>query len=273
MHGSVDITSLSFGYTESDPIFSGINLRLAPGQVFCLLGPNGSGKSTLLKCIMQVLTPKAGRVAVDGQDLSGLSANRIAAKLGFVPQSLVSAFPFTVAEIVVMGRASQIPMTASPSSKDRDLAMAALERMGIQHLALRPCHQLSGGEWQQVLIARALTHSPHILLLDEPCSHLDIGNQVKILEIVNRLARDGITILMASHFPDHAFLTAHQVGILKNGRLLALGNPDDTLCESVLYDTYGIHIRVVTVKKEVNRKICIPVLQEINRPVPAKEVS
>lgn len=273
MHGSVDITGLAFGYTESEPVFFGIDLSLVPGQVFCLLGPNGSGKSTLLKCIMQVLTPNAGRVKIDGQDLGKLSASRIAAKLGFVPQSLVSAFPFTVAEIVVMGRASQIRMTASPSKKDQDLAMAALERMGIAHLALRPCHQLSGGEWQQVLIARALTHSPHVLLLDEPTSHLDIGNQVKILEIVNRLARDGITILMASHFPDHAFLTAHQVGILKHGRLRALGNPDETLCESVLYDTYGIHIRVVTVEKEVNRKICIPVLQEINRPVPAKEVS
>jgi iron complex transport system ATP-binding protein len=212
-------------------------------------------------------------VAVDGQDLNGLSASRIASKLGFVPQSLVSAFPFTVAEIVVMGRASQIRMTASPSKKDRDLAMTALERMGIAHLSLRPCNQLSGGEWQQVLIARALTHSPQVLLLDEPCSHLDIGNQVKILEIVNRLAQDGITILMASHFPDHAFLTAHQVGILKKGRLMALGNPDDTLCESLLYDTYGIHIRVVTVEKEVNRKICIPVLRENNRPVPVKEVS
>jgi iron complex transport system ATP-binding protein len=273
MHSSVDITGLSFGYAESDPIFSGINLRLAPGQVFCLLGPNGSGKSTLLKCIMQVLTPASGRVAVDGEDLSGMSANRIAAKLGFVPQSLVSVFPFTVAEIVVMGRASQIPMTASPSSKDRGLAMAALERMGIQHLAQRPCNQLSGGEWQQVLIARALTHSPNVLLLDEPTSHLDIGNQVKILEIVNRLAQDGITILMASHFPDHAFLIAHQVGILKNGRLLALGNPDETLCESVLYDTYGIHIRVMTVEKGVNRKICIPLLHENTRPTHAKEVS
>jgi iron complex transport system ATP-binding protein len=273
MHGSVDITGLAFGYTESEPVFSGIDLSLAPGQVFCLLGPNGSGKSTLLKCIMQVLTPNAGRVAVDGQNLNGLSASRIASKLGFVPQSLVSAFPFTVAEIVVMGRASQIRMTASPSKKDRDLAMAALERMGITHLALRPCHQLSGGEWQQVLIARALTHSPQVLLLDEPCSHLDIGNQVKILEIVNRLAQDGITILMASHFPDHAFLTAHQVGILKKGRLMALGNPDDTLCESLLYDTYGIHIRVVTVEKEVNRKICIPVLRENNGTSSVKEVS
>jgi len=273
MHGSVDITGLAFGYTKSEPVFSGIDLRLEPGQVFCLLGPNGSGKSTLLKCIMQVLTPKAGRVKVDGQELGGLSASQIATKLGFVPQSLVSAFPFTVAEIVVMGRASQIRMTASPSKKDRDLAMAALERMGIVHLALRPCNQLSGGEWQQVLIARALTHSPDVLLLDEPTSHLDIGNQVKILEIVNRLAEDGITIIMASHFPDHAFLTAHQVGILKHRCLQALGNPDETLCESVLYDTYGIHIRVITVKDGINRKICIPVLSENTGPGFAKEAS
>ncbi|MDT8380232.1 MAG: ABC transporter ATP-binding protein [Desulfotignum sp.] len=220
MHGRVDITGLAFGYTASEQIFSGIDIHLAPGQVFCLLGPNGSGKSTLLKCIMQLLSPVAGRVELDGLDLDRLSANRIAGKLGFVPQSLVSAIPFTVAEIVVMGRASQIRMTASPSKKDRDMAMAALERMGIAHLA-----------------------------------------------------EDGITILMASHFPDHAFLTSHQVGILKNGRLLALGNPDDTLSESLLYDTYGIHIRVVEVKKDIHRKICVPVLQESSPRTPVKEVS
>jgi len=125
MSDRIDISGLAFGYRESEPIFSGLDIHLKPGQVFCLLGPNGSGKSTLLKCIMQVLTPASGRVTVDGEDLSGMSANRIAAKLGFVPQSLVSVFPFTVAEIVVMGRASQIPMTASPSSKDRGLAMTS----------------------------------------------------------------------------------------------------------------------------------------------------
>ena len=272
MHGQIDITGLAFGYTEQERIFSDIDILLEPGQVFCLLGPNGSGKSTLLKCIMQLLTPAAGRVKVDGEDLSRLDANRIAAKLGFVPQTLVSAFPFTVAEIMVMGRASRIRMTASPTKKDHDMAMASLEKMEIAHLALRPCNQLSGGEWQQVLIARALTHSPKVLLLDEPTSHLDIGNQIKILEIVNSLAQDGITIIMASHFPDHAFLTAHQVGILKNGRLLALGNPDDTLCEDVLFDTYGIHIRVFKVEEGINRKICIPMLHP-RTGVLVKEVS
>ncbi|HKJ99226.1 MAG TPA: ABC transporter ATP-binding protein [Desulfotignum sp.] len=272
MHGRIDIRGLAFGYTERDCIFSDINILLEPGQVFCLLGPNGSGKSTLLKCIMQLLIPAAGSVRIDGEALSGLDANDIAGKLGFVPQTLVSAFPFTVAEIVVMGRASQIRMTASPAKKDRDMAMASLEKMGIVHLAHRPCNQLSGGEWQQVLIARALTHSPKVLLLDEPTSHLDIGNQIKILEIVNSLAKDGITIIMASHFPDHAFLTAHQVGILKNGRLLALGNPDDTLCEDVLFDTYGIHIRVLKVEEDINRKICIPVLHPHTRTL-VKEVS
>lgn len=272
MHGRIDITGLAFGYTEQDPIFSDIDICLEPGQVFCLLGPNGSGKSTLLKCIMQVLTPGAGRVEVDGKDLSGLRANQIAEKLGFVPQTLVSAFPFTVADIVVMGRASQIRMTASPSKKDHAMAMTSLEKMGIVHLAKRPCNQLSGGEWQQVLIARALTHSPRILLLDEPTSHLDIGNQVKILEIVNRLAKDGITIIMASHFPDHAFLTAHQVGILKNGRLMALGNPEDTLNEDILFNTYGIHIRVLKLARGINRNICIPMLHPHTETL-VKEVS
>ena len=122
-------------------------------------------------------------------------------------------------------------------------------------------NRLSGGEWQLVLIARALTQSPRVLLLDEPTSHLDLGNQVKILEKVGSLSRDGITIIMASHFPDHAFLHADQVGILKNRSMAVSGKPDQVLTEEVLFSTYGIHIRVVEVLDGINRKICIPVLK------------
>ena len=247
MHGSVDITGLAFGYTKSEPVFSGIDLRLEPGQVFCLLGPNGSGKSTLLKCIMQVLTPKAGRVKVDGQELGGLSASQIATKLGFVPQSLVSAFPFTVAEIVVMGRASQIRMTASPSKKDRDLAMAALERMRIAHLALRPCNQLSGGEWQQVLIARALTHSPNLLLLDEPTSHLDISNQIKIYRMMQRLAHDWkMAVICVSHDINLAARFADVLVLMRRGSVIAAGPCDQIINKDILQKTYDIDIKLIS---------------------------
>jgi len=262
MTGRVDINNLFFGYTdrEEDLIFSNINLAIDPGEVFCLLGPNGSGKSTLLKCIARLLKPSTGTVSIDAENLNTQSSGKIARKLGFVPQSLVSAFPFRVEDIVIMGRASRINMISSPSQKDRDKAVASMERIHIAHLAKRPCNRLSGGEWQQVLIARALTQSPRVLLLDEPTSHLDLGNQIKILEVVDSLSKEGITIIMASHFPDHAFLTADKVGILKDQSMVALGNPDQVLSEKILEATYGISIRVIRIFEGVNRKICVPVL-------------
>ncbi len=265
MAGRVDIHNLSFGYSQhwEDRIFSEIDISLNPGEVFCLLGPNGSGKSTLLKCITRLLRPTSGNVRIDGDNLTDMSPGKIARKMGFVPQSLTSTFPFTVEEIVVMGRASRISMISSPSRKDREMAMASLEQIGIARLAKRPCNRLSGGEWQLVLIARALTQSPGVLLLDEPTSHLDLGNQIKILEVVENLSGSGITIIMASHFPDHAFLNADQVGILKKGRLLALGAPDEVLTDDVLETTYGIRIRVIRVLENINRKICVPVLRAV----------
>lgn len=264
MAGRVNINNLSFGYTdrEEDLIFSKISFDLEPGEVFCLLGPNGSGKSTLLKCIARLLKPLGGSVCLDGENLNALSAGKIAGKLGFVPQSLVSAFPFTVEDIVIMGRASRISMISSPSEKDRDQAWASMEKIGIAHLAKRPCNRLSGGEWQLVLIARALTQSPGVLLLDEPTSHLDLGNQIKILEVVNGLSREGITIIMASHFPDHAFLNADKAGILKDHSLIALGDPDTVLSEDILESTYGITIKIVRIDEGINRKICVPILNQ-----------
>jgi len=267
MAGRIDIRDLAFGYTDKteDRIFSNINISLKPGEVFCLLGPNGSGKSTLLKCISRLLKPAKGQVAIDGKDLNTMSPGHIAGKLGYVPQSLVSAFPFTVEEIVVMGRASRISMISSPSKRDRGKARESMEKIGIAHLARRPCNRLSGGEWQLVLIARALTQSPRVLLLDEPTSHLDLGNQVKILEKVNGLSKEGITIIMASHFPDHAFLNADQAGILKNRSMAVSGKPDQVLTEKVLSATYGISVRVIEVLDGINRKICVPVLKRHER--------
>lgn len=273
MAGSIKIKNLSFSYTNTrqNLIFSQVSFDLSAGEVFCLLGPNGSGKSTLLKCIARLLPPLTGSVLLDGENLRQARPSKIARLLGFVPQSLVSAFPFTVADIVIMGRASRIGMVSSPSKIDRDHAWASMERIGIAHLAKRPCNRLSGGEWQMVLIARALTQSPRVLLLDEPTSHLDLGNQIKILQVVDSLSREGMTILMASHFPDHAFLNAHKVGILKDQSLIALGDPDQVLTQEILAATYGIAIRVLRVLDGVDRKICVPLLKKTNNCHKAQE--
>ncbi len=262
MAGSIKIENLSFRFTKEDPVFSHVSFNLDQGEVFCLLGPNGSGKSTLLKCIAQLLPPLTGSVFLDTENLGQLPAGKIAKRLGFVPQSLVSAFPFKVADIVVMGRASRISVVSSPSKTDQHHAIKAMEKLGIAHLAQRPCNRLSGGEWQMVLIARALTQSPRVLLLDEPTSHLDLGNQIKILEVVDSLSKEGMTIIMASHFPDHAFLSAHKVGILKNKSLKGVGAPDQVLTQTLLEDTYGTPIRIIRVGNGVNRKICVPLLKK-----------
>lgn len=262
MAGSINIENLSFGFSRQAPIFSHISFNLDPGEVFCLLGPNGSGKSTLLKCIAQLLHSPTGSVLLDNENLGQLDSGKIARLLGFVPQSLVSAFPFKVADIVVMGRASRISLVSSPSKTDQHQAQSAMERLGIAHLAQRPCNCLSGGEWQMVLIARALAQSPRVMLLDEPTSHLDLGNQIKILEVVDSLSREGMTIIMASHFPDHAFLSAHKVGILKNNSLMGLGAPDQVLTQDLLEATYDTPIRVLRVGEGVDRKICVPLLKK-----------
>jgi iron complex transport system ATP-binding protein len=260
--GRLDIEDLSFSYLGhgDTPVFSGVNLTLAPGDVFCLLGPNGAGKSTFLKCLARLLPPLTGRVAVDNEDLAGLSTGNIARNMGFVPQNMTPAFPFSVADIVVMGRARKISLVSSPSAGDREAAMGAMEDIGISHLADRPCNRLSGGEWQMVLIARALTQSPKILLLDEPTAHLDLGNQIKILETVADLAQTGMTIVMASHFPDHAFICADHAGILRNGRLKVQGPPEDVLTGERLGRAFGISIRVVDIPGKPERKICVPLV-------------
>lgn len=266
----LSISDLGFTYPgkENPPVFENISLDLEKGEVFCLLGPNGSGKSTLLKCLVNLLHPTTGSVLLEGRDLSRLSPSQIAEKIGFVPQSLTTAFPFRVADIVVMGRACSIGMTSSPSKKDRQKAASAMARIGIDHLADRPCNRLSGGEWQLVLIARALTRSPKILILDEPTSHLDLGNQIRILEVVDSLAAQEITIIMASHFPDHAFISAGTVGILKERRLSTMGSPETVLTQDVLERTYGISVRVIPGGEGINRRICVPMLStDTNRSV------
>ena len=135
-----------------------------------------------------------------------------------MPQGLTSAFPFRIKDIIVMGRAPHLSILASPSRADMEIAYKAMETVGVAHLADRPCNGVSGGEWQLTLIARALVQEPQILLLDEPTSHLDMGNQMKILQVIKDLADNGMTIVMASHFPDHAFLVANVVAILNNGQ-------------------------------------------------------
>lgn len=262
MAAGVLVEDLAFSYSgrADNMVFRDVNFSVERGEVFCLLGPNGTGKSTLLKCISNVLRPQRGRILLNGKEISSLKANEAAREVGYVPQSQVSTFPFFVKDIVVMGRAPHLSMLSSPSSEDIRIAYGAMEAVGILAIAERPCTMLSGGEWQLTLIARALAQGPRTLVLDEPTSHLDIGNQMRILKVISDLAETGLVIIMATHIPDHAFILARQVAILNRGRIEYQGAPETVITDENMKATYGVVVRVVRVSEGVDRKACFPLL-------------
>jgi iron complex transport system ATP-binding protein len=259
----IQAEGISFSYAPrtAAAVFEHVSFSVEPGKVFCLLGPNGTGKSTLLKCVGGLLQVRSGRVLVDGTNLRDSRPSETAQKIGYVPQNLSSAFPFRIKDIVVMGRAPHLGLLAAPSENDVQIAYDAMRTVGIRHLENRPCNSVSGGEWQLTLIARALAQQPKVLLLDEPTSHLDLGNQVKVLQSIKTLAGNGMTVIMASHFPDHAFVAADLVAILNEGRLSQTGAPEEVITEANLELAYGVRVRVIRLPEANQWKICFPALK------------
>lgn len=240
-------------------LFSGLSFTLAPGEVLCVLGPNGIGKSTLLRCLAGQETLAAGEIRLDGRPLPALSRRAIGQRLGVVPQSDAPVFAFTVREVVEMGRAPHLGWLAAPGPADRAVAQAALEKLGVAGLAGRLYPELSGGERQLVLIARALAQQPRALLLDEPTSHLDFANAMRVLELVRGLAREGLAVVMTSHNPEHAFLVAGQSLIMAPpaggaaGQAAAWGPTATLLTEARLSAVYGRPVRLAEV---AGRRLC-----------------
>jgi iron complex transport system ATP-binding protein len=255
---SLAVEDLAFGY-GSRVVGSGISFALEPGEVLCLLGPNGGGKTTLFKTLLGLLPAKAGRVTFEGADLAGWSRAERARTIAYVPQAHAAFFPFTVREIVLMGRASRLKPFASPGRRDREIADSALATLGIGHLGERIYTEISGGERQLVLIARALAGEPRLLVMDEPTASLDFGNQARVLERVRRLSEAGIGVILSTHDPDHAFLCADRVALLHGGRLVALGSPDATVTRENLRLLYGIEVAVVPLPGHA-RSVCAPIL-------------
>lgn len=263
MEASISVRHIAFGYTDNPDasVFRDVSFSVAKGEVFCLLGPNGSGKSTLLKCLSGLLRPREGDILLDGDDIRSLRPADTAKRIGYVPQSQVSAFPYLVRDIVVMGRAPHLGALSSPSEKDYAIAFRSMETVGVEGFAERPCTTLSGGEWQLTLIARALAQRPRILLLDEPTSHLDMGNQMKILHVVRNLSEAGLAIVMASHFPNHALLVASRAAVLHGGKIVDQGAPEGVITESRMKRTYGVDVKIVHLGDGVDRKVCVPSLK------------
>ena len=256
----IKMKNAEFSYDGRGNVFEDIGFSVEKGEVLSILGPNGCGKTTLLKCINALLKLKKGEIYIEGNNLKSLGRNEIGKKLGYVPQSHDVTFSYTVLEMVLMGRAAHLGPFSSPSSKDIEIAKEAIETLSLSHLRERSYSNISGGEAQLVLIARALTAEPTILLLDEPTSHLDFKNQMIILNTLERLAKErNITTIMTTHFPNHALSISDRALLLGNGKAGIVGDTEDVITEDNLRDVFGIDVRIISFKEEENNtKIVIP---------------
>lgn len=221
-----------------------------------ILGTNGAGKSTLLNCIANLYQPASGEIYLNGRSTKRMSMRDISKVISYVPQVHTPAYAYTVREFTVMGRTPYIGSFATPSKEDYKIADEALERMNIYHLRDKAYTEISGGERQQVTIARALTQQPQIMLLDEPTAHLDYGNQYKVVHMIKELAQEGYSMIMTTHNPEHAVILNGKVAILNRQGVLGVGHAADTLNGKTLSELYGLRIKTVF-DTDAKRNICV----------------
>lgn len=253
---NLKVEKLAYSYTGSTQVFDNISFNIETSQTLCILGPNGCGKTTLLNCIVDLLEPNSGQVLIDGQSTKNMTPKKISYNLGYVPQNIIASFDYSVIDYVVCGFAPYLKMFKRPGKKEYELAFNALKSLNIEHLKDKSYAQISGGEQQQVCIARVLTQSPDFILLDEPTSHLDFGNQTKVLELIKKIANKNIGIIMTTHNPDHALLMGGKSLLMKRGENCVFGDTDDVVTQDTLKNLYGINIYLED-SKLAGRKTCV----------------
>jgi len=253
---SITVSDISFSYGER-LILDNVSATAKEGQLLSVVGPNGVGKSTLFYCILGLLNGFKGRITLNGHDTRELGIKEMARLVAYIPQSHYPSFNFSVFDMVVMGTSHQVSSVSVPGKKQTSLAEAALERLGITHLGDRGYTQISGGERQLVLIARALVQQTRILILDEPTANLDFGNQILVLTQIKSLARDGYTIIQSTHNPEQTFMFSDSVLALYNGKVLASGAPSEIVTEELMRKLYGVDTKVQSLFQDKVR-VCIP---------------
>jgi iron complex transport system ATP-binding protein len=258
----LEVRALAFGF-HGRTVGSGVSFSLARGEVLCVLGPNGGGKTTLFRTVLGLLTSHGGEILLDGKSLDSMQRGEVARRAGYVPQGHSAYFAFTLREFVLMGRTSRLGAFSSPGRIDREIAHRALESLGIGDLGDKPVTEISGGERQLALVARALAQEPQLLVMDEPTAGLDFGNQIRVLEKITALASTGISILFSSHDPDQAFLSAQRVLLLGEGRALEIGTPREVIRADTLKRLYGVDVQIVPL--EGGRHACLPSLRQSGR--------
>lgn len=224
---SLNVNDLRFSYSKKE-ILKGVSFKAERGEVVGILGQNGCGKTTLLRCINASLTPSSGNIVLDGEDVKSLSKKEIARKMAFVTQTTNITFPFTVYETVMMGRYPRIGSIDTETDRDINIVYNAMKDTGTLQFADRGINELSGGERRRVLIARALTQEPEVLLLDEPTLHLDINHQFDLMELINKLAKEKkLLILIVTHDIILASRYCDKMILVENGKIHQMGKTAD----------------------------------------------
>ena len=250
------IEQVNFSYNGFEDILKDISFDINTGQIICILGPNGIGKTTLLTCLARLNTPDKGRILLNGQDLNYMEPRIIAQNIGYVPQTIAPSFDYSVLDYVVTGLAPWLGIFQKPEEEHYKQAEQALQKIGIEYLKDKPYTCISAGELQMVSIARVLAQKVQFVLMDEPTSHLDFGNQLKVLNIIKEMAEEGYGIALTTHNPDQVLLLEGKVAVFDRERKFHFGEWTDILTEELLKSIYGVTLNICEVE-QVSRKVCI----------------
>ena len=258
----LEVKDLSFAYRKDKEIFKNVSFTLNSGEIISIIGPNGTGKTTLIKCVLSLLKPQKGTVKVDGVNIKDMSHKERSRKISYVPQAGAMIFNYRVIDVLVIGRVSHFKGGGSASIKDIEIVNQVIADLEIEHLKYSQFNELSGGEKQMVYLARAIVQDAKIIIMDEPTSNLDYKNQIKILKVLNDLAIKNYSIIMTSHFPEHALFLKTKALLLKGKRVFEYGEALDVISSESLTSLYETKIHVDAFKNKEDLITCTPIFGE-----------
>jgi len=253
---SICVSDLSFSYGDAR-VLKDVNFSVGEGELMSVVGPNGVGKSTLFYCLLGIFDNYKGKISIKDIDIKNLGVQEMAKLIAYVPQSHFPSFNFSVFDMVLLGTSVQISSVSTPGKKQIQLAESAMDRLGISHLRERGYTKISGGERQLALIARALVQQTNVLILDEPTANLDFGNQIRVLEQIRSLTKEGYTIIQSTHNPEQAFMYSDRVLAMHRGRVLADGSPSEIVTEELVHKLYGVDVKIKSLYRDKVR-VCVP---------------
>jgi ABC-type cobalamin/Fe3+-siderophores transport system ATPase subunit len=255
------LRDVAIGYDKDKPVQKYVNFNMTSGEVCCVLGPNGCGKTTLIKSILGLMPLLDGMITVDGDDVTKWGASRLSDTMAYVAQKHEQPFPFQVKDVVMLGRINKVrSLGGTPTREDYNAVENAMQEMDIYHLRDVPYLDISGGELQMVMFARALAQEPQMMILDEPTAALDYGNAVRVIEKVRAMAASGLAVLMITHNPDHAFMTGANVALFTRYQPVKFGDAFAIITRENIQEAYGTKVRIVefTHDNQEIMRMCAP---------------